>query len=87
MIQSDLWKETEKIFEGKEVLPLEIYFDDHEINNCIGSHKGDHEIGGTYGAIACLPEKYKSMLENILILQLHYTKDHKRLGNFPVFSL
>ena len=86
VIQSDLWKEPEKRLERKDVLPFEIYFDDHEINNALGSHKGDHEIGRVYGSIACLPKEYSSMLENILFLQLHYTIDHKCLGNYPIFS-
>jgi len=42
-----------KIFNGKTVLPLFMYFDDFESGNVLGSHSGIHKVGAVYVSIPC----------------------------------
>lgn len=70
---------------GKTVFPLILYFDDVEINNPLGSHANIRKLGAVYFSLACVPYEFSSMLENIFLAQLHYTKDHKIAGNMKIF--
>lgn len=86
IIQSSFWKSTVKDSNSKIVLPLILFSDDIEINNPLGSHKGIHKLGAVYCTIPCIPEEYSSRLENIFLLQLHNSVDHKHLGNKKIFN-
>lgn len=72
-------------FCGKTVFPLILYFDDVEINNPLGSHTNIQKLGAVYFLLGCIPYEFSSMLENIFLAQLHYTKDHKIAGNMKTF--
>lgn len=85
IIHGEVWKNIEKQFTGKLVLPLLLYFDDFEINNPLGSHSGVHKLAATYCTIPIIPNEYSSMLENIFLFQLHDTKDHVQYGNKIIF--
>ena len=78
--QGGLWRSTEKIYENV-VLPLIVYFDDLEINNPLGTHRGVHKLGAVYCSIGCIPERYSSRLENIFLVQLHNSTDYADSGN------
>ena len=84
-LQGSLWRSTEKIYENV-VLPLIVYFDDLEINNPLGTHRGVHKLGAVYCSIGCIPERYSSRLENIFLVQLHNSTDYADLGNKQMFS-
>lgn len=85
-VQGEVWKNIEKKFSNKIVLPIILYFDDLEINNPLGSHRNVHKLGAVYFSIACLPFEYSSMLENIFLAQLHNSVDYKSIGNKKIFS-
>lgn len=85
-IQGETWKHVKEKFAKKLVLPLLLYFDDFEINNPLGSHRGVHKIGATYCTIPAIPYEYSSMLENIFVFQMHDTMDHLQFGNKVIFS-
>lgn len=86
VIQTKFWQSIEKCAVGKTILPLVIYFDDFEINNPLGLHKGISKLGAVYCTIPCLPDQYSSKLESIFLVQLHQYVDHKYLGNKVIFS-
>ncbi|KAJ8018321.1 hypothetical protein HOLleu_43753 [Holothuria leucospilota] len=52
------------------ILPLLLYNDDFETANPLGSRKGKHKISAFYTSVLCLPRKYQSRLENILLTAL-----------------
>lgn len=85
-IQGELWQSIESQFAGKTVFPLILYFDDIEINNPLGSHANIQKLGAVYFSLGCIPYEFSSMLENIFLAQLHYTKDHKIAGNMKIFG-
>ena len=79
-LQSKLWHSIEQKYENV-VLPLILYFDDFEINNPFGTHRGIHKLGVVYCTIGCIPEEYSSQLENIFLEQLHTQVAHVRFKN------
>lgn len=85
LLQGKLWHSIEQNYENV-VLPLILYFDDLEINNPLGTHRGKHKLGVVYCSIACIPEEYSSQLENIFLVQLHKSEHHKECGNNLIFS-
>lgn len=85
IVQSDLWKSK---IEGSHgiIFPILIYFDELEIGNPLGSHSGIHKLGATYCSVPVIPRKYQSQLENIFLIMLFHSQDHKKFGNGPIFS-
>ncbi|XP_029677083.1 uncharacterized protein LOC115243919 [Formica exsecta] len=84
-LQGELWRSSERKYDNV-VLSLILYFDDLEINNPLGTHRGIHKLGVVYCTIGCIPEEYSSQLENIFLVQLHNSDDHKECGNNLIFS-
>jgi len=82
--QGTIWKFQEINTENIKI-PLTLFFDDVEVNNPLGLHKGLNKIGTVYCTISCLPPEYASMLENIFLLQIHKYTDHKCFGNERIF--
>lgn len=66
IVQGSVWREkVARYFPGKTVLPLEVYFDDFEPDNALGSHAGDHKMGALYYTISYIPSEFRSSLQNI----------------------
>ncbi|XP_070525972.1 uncharacterized protein [Cardiocondyla obscurior] len=82
-----IWDASINIYNDKIILPLVLFFDDVEINNPLGTHKNFNKLGAVYCSLACIPEEYASLLENIFLFQFHKYEDHKKLGNKKIFSL
>lgn len=87
-VQAKSWKKKKQMhFPNKIVFPLFIFFDDLEVNNALGSHKGVSKIGATYVTIPCLPPEYRSSLDNIFLALLCYSLDRSAYGNEAVFQI
>ena len=56
--------------DGMIVIDLLIYTDDFETANPLGSKKGVYKLLGVYMSLICLPLKYQSKLDNILLVSL-----------------
>lgn len=84
--QGHVWKNIEAKFIPKIVLPLLLYSDDFEVNNALGTHQGCSQLCGVYFSLLCIPDEYRSSLENILVAQIHKTVDQKNCGNHRIFS-
>ncbi|XP_066600979.1 uncharacterized protein [Prorops nasuta] len=85
ILQGEVWPKIEQKFDNI-VLPLILYYDEFEVNNPLGTHRGINKLGAVYCSIACIPPAYSSVLENIFLVQLHNANDHKNLGNKIIFS-
>lgn len=85
-IQGNRWNETVTHFVGKIVLPVFLYFDDYEVNNPLGSHKGISKCGALYLSIPCLPPTLASKLEKIFLFVLFNTLDREVFKNPIIFS-
>ncbi|KAJ6639408.1 hypothetical protein Bhyg_12152 [Pseudolycoriella hygida] len=69
IIQSPLWRKLLDFEKGNDeltlFLPINIYFDDFEPLNVIGSHSGAYKVGATYLGLPFLPDYIVSKLEYI----------------------
>lgn len=86
-VQAYLWHTKLEHFQDKCVLPLNLYFDDFETGNALGSHAGIHKLGAVYASIPCLPPEYCSLLENIILVLLFHSSDRSVLGNSAIFNI
>lgn len=75
IVQGECWKERQKSFDDRIVVPLVVYQDDFETNNPLGSHRGVGKVGGVYIVIPCLPPHLISKIENIFVLLLYKSSD------------
>lgn len=80
VIQGTLWQNIMNKYSDKTIFPLIIYFDD------LSTHAGINKIGAVYFTIPCLPPEYSALLENIFLLQLHYSTDRNVFGNYCIFK-
>lgn len=80
-MQGSLWKTTLSACEGKIVLPLNLYFDDFETNNLLGSPAGTHKLGALYMPFPFLPTEFRSSLKIIFLVLLFHTSDRSSFGN------
>lgn len=85
LLQSEVWHSIEQQY-NNDVLPLILYFDEFEINNPLGSHRGIHKLGVVYCIIGGINEEYASLLENIFVVQLHNVVDYNKFGNKQIFA-
>lgn len=85
-MNGSVWKNIKSSFDGKIVFPLQLYFDDLEINNDLSSRTGFAKQGAIYFSLMCIPDQYKSSLPNILLAQLHKYVDHVEFGNLAIFD-
>lgn len=86
-IQGDLWGKIKNVTDGKFILPLFIYTDDFETNNCLGSHAGSGgKLTGVYGEIALMPPELKTKLDTMFLIQIFQSVDKKIFGNKAIFQ-
>uniref|UniRef100_A0A0C9RNU9 ZNF687 protein n=1 Tax=Fopius arisanus TaxID=64838 RepID=A0A0C9RNU9_9HYME len=85
-VQGQLWRELSSQDGDRIVLPLIIYSDDYENNNVLGSHKGISKCCAVYAYIPCLPPRFVSKLENILLFVLFNTLDRKYVNDKVLMS-
>lgn len=88
VIQTPFWKtkvRESQLNTNTLYLPINIYFDDFEPLNALGSHSGAYKIGGVYCTLPSLPVQAQSMLKYIFLGSLFFTDDRKDFGNSKVF--
>lgn len=90
-IQTDTWKKKVDLIRPNQetlLLPLFVFSDDYECNNCLGSHAGKSgKVCGVYIMIPCLPESLQSKLSQIFVAMQFLSKDRKiSNGNTRIFA-
>ena len=86
LFKGTLYQSLEKRENNSLNFPYLVYDDDYEINNCVGSRKVINKIVAVYLELCGLPEEFSSQLQNIFLVQLHKTEDHKTFGNKKIFQ-
>lgn len=64
----------------EHALQIQLYLDEFETANPLGSKKGIHKLGCIYFILRNLPPKYNSVLQNILVVALFHSQDLKTYG-------
>lgn len=74
-------------YDSKDVqrLLLDLYCDEFETRNPLGSHSGQEKMAGVFVSLACLPPHLAGKLENILVSVICHAKHIKTFGNEKVF--
>lgn len=78
IMQADLWQTKYSRRVNEFVLPLYIFYDDLEVGNVLGSHKGTNKFAALYATISCLPTHMASKLNGILFWALIRSGDKKK---------
>lgn len=65
---------------------IQLFYDDFETVNPLGSKRGIHKIGAVYFILRNLPDFFNSQLSNIKLLALFYSEDSKKYGYNSIFK-
>ncbi|KAK5647312.1 hypothetical protein RI129_002204 [Pyrocoelia pectoralis] len=65
---------------NRDAFQLQLYFDEFESVNPLGSKTGGHKIGAIYMTITNIPNHFNSNLQNIHLVALFYSNDIKSYG-------
>ena len=76
----DLFKSHPLFSKQKHAIQLQLFYDDFECANPLGSKKGIHKIGAIYFTLRNLSPKHNSMLLNIHLVALFHAQDIKTYG-------
>lgn len=82
----DVYKNNSFFHNNNNAIQLQIFFDEFEVCNPLGSKASVHKIGAFYFVINNLPFYINSTLENIHLLALCYNADIKQFGLNPVLE-
>lgn len=67
-------------------LQIQLFYDDFETANPLGSKRGVHKIGALYFVLRNPPPKFNSALMNIHLVMLFHTEDLKKYGFDPILD-
>ncbi|CAI5668325.1 unnamed protein product [Oreochromis niloticus] len=67
-------------------LQIQLYYDDFETANPLGSKRTVHKAGALYFVLRNLPPKFNSALMNIHLVALFHTEDMKKYGFDPILQ-
>lgn len=64
----------------KHTVQIQMFYDDFEVANPLGSKRGIHKLGAIYFTLRNISPKWNSMLANIHLCALFHAQDLKRYG-------
>lgn len=64
----------------KDTMQIQMFFDDFEVANPLGSKRGIHRLGAIYFTLRNFSPKWNSFLANIHLCALFHSQDLKRYG-------
>ncbi|XP_056466516.1 uncharacterized protein LOC130405457 [Gadus chalcogrammus] len=70
----------------ENALQIQLYYDDFETANPLGSKKGIHKLGCIYFILRNLSPKLNSVLMNIHLVALFHSEDLKKYGFDPILK-
>lgn len=85
-VQGKVWKEKKKHFQGRDVAPAFVFYDGWESGDPLGSHAGQHEIGGVYLSIPIFPPEFQSCLSSIFNALSFNVKSVAQVGYNAIFE-
>lgn len=72
---------------NEDAFQLQLYFDEFETVNPLGSKTGGHKLGAIYMTVRNLPSQFNSALQNIHLVALFYSDDIKKFGINSVLDI
>ena len=80
LCDGDLFKSHPLFSKQKHAIQLQLFFDEFESANPLGSKKGIHKLGAIYFTLRNLSPKHNSVLSNIHLVALFHAQDIKTYG-------
>lgn len=74
------YKQHPLFFKCKGALEIQVYYDDFETSNPLGSKQGIHKLGCLYFTLRNLSPSLNSSLMNIHLISLFHSQDAKKYG-------
>lgn len=75
------------LFSKHRSLKIQLYYDDFETCDPLGSKHGIHKIGCLYFILRNLPLKFNSVVLNIHLVSLFHSQDVKKCGFDAILAL
>ena len=80
-MEDGLYIKAHPLFSSEShALKIQLFYDDFEPCNPLGSKKGSHKIGAIYFTLRNFQPKFNSCLDNIYLCILFHTQDIKTYG-------
>ncbi|CAD6223409.1 GSCOCG00011750001-RA-CDS, partial [Cotesia congregata] len=86
-IDGEVYQKNKFFKQNKHVIQLQLYFDEFEVCNPLGTKTGIHKIGAFYFTLLNLYSHLNSNLNHIHLLALCYNYDIKQFGISPVLDV
>lgn len=83
---SNSFKNNTLFSRHSDALQIQIFYDDFETVNPLGSKRGIHKLGALYFVLRNFPDSLNSQLNNIHLLALFYSEDAKKYGYQLIFD-
>lgn len=75
-----IFKTNSLVKQHQNIIQIQLYCDEYETVNPLGSKTGVHKLGGVYFSLRNVPPHFNSRLDHIHLLSLFYTIDLKTFG-------
>lgn len=75
-----VWWLVHVLFSKKKYCLINLFFDEFEVTNPLGSKPSSHKMGAIYFTIGNLPPQLNSKLCHIHLFALFYSQDQKSFG-------
>ncbi|GFV98825.1 uncharacterized protein LOC106175700 [Trichonephila clavipes] len=85
-IQDGFYYYSNPTFTAIDTITIELYIDDVELVNPLGSHTGIHKLGFVYFTIKDLPVSLQSSLGSIFLTNVNYSLDVEKYGYKAIFE-
>lgn len=80
LVDANFFNENPLFSMNKDALQIQLFYDDFETANPLGSKKGVHKLGAIYFTLRNFPPIFNSTLSNIYLCALFHAQDVKRYG-------
>ncbi|GFU02933.1 hypothetical protein NPIL_87451, partial [Nephila pilipes] len=85
-IQDGFYYYSNPTFTAIDTITIELFIDDVEVVNPLGSHTGIHKLGFVYFTIKDIPVSLQSNLGSIFLVNVHYSLDVEKYGYKAIFE-
>lgn len=86
VVNGKAWQEVRLKYGSECLIPISVYADEYEINDCLSSHNKKHVICGIYYSFPTVPVQYSSRLCNIFVAAMIKKVDINEFGVNNLFG-
>lgn len=87
IVNAKIWKTIKNKYPDDILIPISLYSDEFEVNDCLSSHNKRHVICGTYYSVPTMPVQHRSKLCNIFVAAMMRKVQIKEVGVSKLFEI